>query len=287
MEKNWKTVATIAVGVVVGVLTAGIGTDFYTGLVGSTFWGGVLSAATSGAIAGAFAGGTGAALYGGNISQGILQGAAFGALSGAVFGGMINKVGGSNWNWKVGLERVGLSAVAGGGISEVAGGSFKDGAIFAGAIAGADFAYRAILSTDGNGQNRGASMKTARQGGRPKIGVDLSVDGKPSYLNNPDEVSNVGFISKAGDHSLKNFIGGETGPVMSTLGRFAPGFQGLSLAHDITDEFLTNAVHSSAVNFVAFNFQTMPALYGLNAMGSLINNSPGMIGFYEGNRENE
>jgi hypothetical protein len=214
----------------------------------------------------------------------MLRGAALGALSGAVYGGMISKFGGPDWNWKNGLGRVGLSAVAGGGISEIAGGSFKQGAMFAGAIAGADFAYRAIVSTDPRGVNRGASMRTSREGGAAKIGVDLSVDGRVSQLNDPVEYSNVGLFSKIGDRSLINAVAGETGPVMSTLGRFVPGFQGLSLAHDVTGSFLSNTFGSTA-NSIAFNFQTMPIIYGLNAAGSLINDSPGMIGYHAGSRD--
>lgn len=275
-------------GIVVGVMTAGIGSVYFASTLGmGSFWGGVASAALSGAIAGGVAGGTGAALYGGNISQGMMRGAAFGALSGAVYGGMIGKFGGSDWNWKIGLERVGLSAVAGGGISEIAGGSFKDGAMFAGAIAGADFAYRAILSTRPESRNIGASMKTARGNGMPKMDADgnpLMVDNKPVVLNNPRGTSNVGLFSKAGDNSLLNTVAGETGPVMSTLGRFVPGFQGLSLAHDITGDFLSSTFGGTA-NSVAFNFQTMPLIYGLNATGSLINDSPGLIGYHEASRE--
>ena len=62
-------------------------------------------------------------------------------------------------------------------------------------------------------------------------------------------------------------------------------FQGLSLAHDVTGAFLSNTF-GSTVNSIAFNFQTMPVVYGLNAAGSLINDSPGMIGFYSEYREN-
>ncbi|MBI4706342.1 MAG: hypothetical protein HY761_00225 [Candidatus Omnitrophica bacterium] len=283
----WKkfggAIASVVVGIVVGVFTAGIGTAFYTSMMGgSAFWGGVLSAATTGALAGAAAGGVGGAFYGQNIGQSMLMGAAFGALSGAVFGGMISKVGGPDWNWKVGLERVGLSAIAGGGISELAGGSFENGAMFAGAIAGADFLYRGIVSTKPAGKNVGASMKTAQDNGLPKLdanGKALMVDNKPVVINTP-KYSNVGFGSRVGDISLGNGLTGETGPVMSGLGRFVPGFQRFSLAHDITGDFLSRTF-GGTVNAAAFNFETMPVLYGLNAAGSLINDSPGMIGYYE------
>ena len=72
------------------------------------------------------------------------MGAGYGALSGAVFGG-ISKFGGKDWNWKVGLERTALATVTGGGISILAGGSFEDGAMFAGIVSGADFVYSTRL----------------------------------------------------------------------------------------------------------------------------------------------
>ncbi len=284
LKKHWKTAVTIAVGIVVGVMTAGIGSAYFATTLGmGSFWGGVASAAVSGAIAGGAAGGTGAALYGGNISQGITRGAAFGALSGAVYGGMIGKFGGTDWNWKVGLGRVGLSAAAGGGISELAGGSFKEGAMFAGAIAGADFAYRSIVSTQTAGKNIGASMRTAENGALPKLDSDgnpLMVDKKPTVIHIRKQ-SNVGFGSKAGERS----IGSETGFFMDKLGRFVPGMQGMSLPHDITVDFTARLLNSGTLNFYTFNFPTMPVLYGLNAAGSLINDSPGMIGYYEGSRD--
>jgi RHS repeat-associated protein len=284
----WKkfggAIASIAVGIVVGIATAGIGSVFYSTTMGmGAFWGGVASAATTGVLAGAAAGGVGGAFYGQNIGQSMLMGAAFGALSGAVFGGMISKVGGLDWNWKVGFERVGLSAVVGGGISEMAGGSFKDGAIFAGAIAGADFVYRVMVSTALKGRNVGASMRTAEQNGQPK--VFRNEDGSVREVTlNERRLNNVGFASEEIASGLKHFVGDETGPVMSAIGRFIPGMQGMSLSHDVAVRALCSTF-GSTTNFVVFNFQTMPILYGLNAAGSLINDSPGMIGYYEASRD--
>ena len=273
MSKNWKSVVSIVVGIVVGVFTAGIGTAFFSTTLGmGAFWGGVASGALSGAMAGAAAGGVGGALYGQNIGQSMLRGAAFGALSGAVFGG-INQVGGKSWNWKSGLERVTLSAAAGGGINELAGGSFIDGAAFAGFIAGADFTYRAMLST--KNINQGASMKTAEKGGQPKDALTV--------VHSDRRISDVGYSEGPRASGLGHTFAGETGPVMSSLGRYVPGFQGMSLAHDISGAFLGNTF-GGTVNSIAFNFETMPVMYGLNAVGSLINDSPGMIGYYEGSR---
>ena len=241
---------------------------------GATFTSNVMSSVLGGAVSGA----AGSAYLGTDP----LNGAGIGALSGGLFGG-ISRMPGTGWG---GAGRVALAGIAGGGISEIAGGSFADGATFAGIITGSDFIYRSILSTQPQGKNVGASMKTARENGLPKLdakGNPLMVDNKPIVLNDP-KVSNVGLFSKAGDTGLLNSIAGESGPIMSSLGRFAPGFQGLSLSHDIVGSFLSSQV-GGTINTFAFNFQTMPICYGLNAAGSLVNDSPGMIGFYEAYQE--
>ena len=263
-------------------MTAGIGSSAF-----GIFWGGIASAATTGAIAGTVSGIVGGALNGQNVFQSALMGAGYGALSGAVFGG-ISKFGGKDWNWKVGLARVGMATVAGGGISVLAGGSFEDGAMFAGIVSGADFVYRSIVSTQEQGKNVGASMKTARENGQPKMdaeGNQLTVGNKPIRINDR-RYSNVGIASKIGEHGFVNSVAGETGPDMSSLGRYVPGFQGLSLAHDVTGSFFSNTI-GGTLNTLTLNFPTMTAIYGLNAAGSLINDSPGMIGFYENFRERE
>ena len=44
--------------------------------------------------------------------------------------------------------------------------------------------------------------------------------------------------------------------------------------------FLSN-VFGKTLNGLLFNYETMPVMYGINLAGSLINDSPGVIGFYE------
>jgi hypothetical protein len=236
----------------------------------------MLVANTMSAVLGGAAAGASSAAF---IGADPLQGAGIGALSGAVFGG-IGALGGKSWKWDLG--RVALSGVAGGGISEMAGGSFMDGFAFAGSIAASDFAYRSIVSTQSQGRGQGSSMKTAQKNGIPKLdanGNALTIDGKPVVINER-KYSNVGFASKQGASGFGHFIADETGPVMGFLGKYVPGFQGLSLAHDITGQFFTNSI-GATINTVTLNFPTMPVIYGINAAGSLINDSPGMIGLYE------
>jgi len=213
------------------------------------------------------------------------RGAGFGALSGAAFGG-IGGLGGKNWKWN--LARVGLAGVAGGGISELAGGSFLNGFIFAGSIAGADFVYRAILSSQGRTQ--GASMKPAEKSGQPKLNANGDpIKGSSEVVLQDDlTVNHVGTASKS-IYKGKGFLGnleragnsltGETGPVMNFVGENIPGFQGLSLAHDITGNFLKNIVGNAAYG-VFLNVPTMAPIYGLNLAGSAINDNPALIGLY-------
>ncbi len=230
------------------------------------------------AEAGAYSGALGAVAIGEDPGRG----ASFGALSGAVFGS-IGDLGGKSWKWDLG--RIALAGIAGGGISELAGGSFLDGFILAGSIAGADFVYRAILSSQGK---QGASMKTATKPGQPKQNAKGGpIKGNSEVILHDDfTISQPGMASKSSYAPddfwgrFLNFIGGETGPVMNFLGKYIPGFQGLSLAHDITGNFLKNLVGNVKYP-VLFNFQTMPPIYGLNLAGSAINDSPGLIGLYK------
>src|SRR3989338_9859792 len=111
-------------------------------------------------------------------------------------------------------------------------------------------------------------MKTAKGPGEPKVdtnGRALKVIHDPTPKGNG--TSNVGGQSKPGTTGFWHFWGGETGPVMSAIAEFIPGFQGLSHVHDITSNYLVHSVGEKA--FMTFlNFQTMPPIYGLNASGA-------------------
>jgi hypothetical protein len=185
---------------------------------------------------------------------------------------------------------VGLAGVAGGGISELAGGNFLNGFIFAGSIASADFVYRAILSS--RGRTQGASLKPAEKKGQPKLDVDgkplIGKNGKAIVLQDDPYVSNVGTRSRPSysNHPLANFgneLTGETGAVMNFAAKNIPGVQGLSLAHDILGNFI-GGPNGNLVWGIA-NIPTMAPIYGLNFAGSAINDNPGLIGLYEALRD--
>ena len=286
-----------AIGTGLAAATGGeMGKGAMLGAIGGTFLGGTtgimghfvtqgVTYSTSMQIlayaeAGAYAGAVSAAI----LDQDPLKGAGLGALSGAAFGG-IGKLGGSGWQWD--LARIPLAGAAGGGISKLAGGDFLDGFIFAGSIASADFMYRAILNTKPESRGQGASIKPAGGPGGPKLddnGNPLKgLDGKARVLQVASRASNVGTRSQTGYSNpwakFRNELTGETGVVMSFLGTRVPGLQGLSRAHDIMGNFIETSY--GPLIWGAANIPTMPPIYGLNFVGSAINESPVFMGLYE------
>lgn len=231
-------------------------------------------------LGGAAGGAAGSAFLGTDVGRG----AGIGALSGGVFG-RIGAMKATGW---AGVGRIGLAGVAGGGISELAGGSFTDGFIFASSVASADFIYRAILASAG--ERTGASMKTATKNGQPKQDVNGNPigGGQEIVLHEDLQINHVGkpsmqsYVANSKDYWM-NFIAGETGPVMGGLGKYGAGFQGLSLAHDRTGFLIRNIFGESAWEYFG-NFQTMPPIYGLNLVGSSINDNPSSIGLFIANR---
>jgi RHS repeat-associated protein len=95
---------------------------------------GTISATTAGAAAG-IVGGAAAGAVSGLIMSGTVKGMLQGAASGAIMGGIAGYYGNA-WT----LPRVGATAIGGGLASEVSGGSFRQGALFAGGMALATYA---------------------------------------------------------------------------------------------------------------------------------------------------
>jgi len=135
-----------------------------------------------------------------------------------------------------------------------------------------------------------ASMELAEKNGQPKQNIDGSPLGggdeivlwddlTVNHVGNPSAVQYV----KNSKAFWLNFVTGETGPVMNTLGRGAPGFQGLSLAHDQLGYLTRGAFGNDAWKYFG-NFETMAPVYGINVVGSLINDNPSSIGIYIRNR---
>ncbi len=212
---------------------------------------------------GAAAGAAGAAFTGGNV----LNGAGIGALSGGIFSG-IGAIGGTGWQWD--LTRTGLYAAAGGGISELAGGSFGTGAAFAGTIAGGDFLYRSVMNANPQTEGERGTVGTAAKSGRLRAAKDLTIS-EYSTVGGSNEYMPVRTLDK-----FLNFVGGETGPVMSFLGRFVPGFQGMSQLHDPVTMGGAQILGDFG-NTVLFNFESMPPCFAANIMSAAMEH-PAMVG---------
>jgi len=124
VQSDWDLQATLT-GAFIGGVSGGVGAGVGNAVLGATG-----SAVLGGAAGGAAAGATSSALYGGDILQG--------ALMGAIPGGISGYVGTYNFGnpYAEGLAQIGTGALVGGGVSELAGGSFREGATL-GAISGA------------------------------------------------------------------------------------------------------------------------------------------------------
>jgi hypothetical protein len=140
--------AAIFIGALIGTVSSGIQSDWDIGamlaggVIGGVaggvggYMGGLYNGAVGGAAAGATAGGLSSAYYGGNVMDGILKGAVIGGIGGAAFEG-IGAYYGNTWN----LGRVGVYGLAGGGLSELAGGNFAEGFMYAFALAVSAYSY--------------------------------------------------------------------------------------------------------------------------------------------------
>ena len=163
IQSDWNFQAMLT-GAVIGGVSGGVfsgvegaAAGAIKGTITNSTIAGAISRAAGGAAAGATAGGMGAAIYGGDIGQGILRGAGLGAVGGAAFGG-IGGYFGKTWN----MYRVGAYGLAGGGVSELAGNSFSEGAIFAGAAAFARFAYNEFVGFDAEWESGGEAQEKKR-----------------------------------------------------------------------------------------------------------------------------
>ncbi len=146
-------------------------------------------------------------MYGGNIGQGILTGAEYGALSGAVFGA-IGAYYGDSWS----LGRVATYGLAGGGVAELGGGDFRDGAIYALTI----IALAAYEFVGGVGEEPKAT---------PGEKLVTKEAGERSYQGN----QNTGKAVRPGETDIKWYH--EHHPFMGALNR-GPLMSAFSTYHD-------------------------------------------------------
>ena len=175
-QSDWDAGAMLT-GAIIGGVSGGIYSGTYSaavGVIGSSTNAtltGVLAGTVGGMAAGATANALGSAIYGGDMG---LRGAALGAVGGAVFGA-IGGYFGNTWN----MYRVGAYGLAGGGVSELGGGNFSEGAILAGSAAFGRFMYNEIVGFDAD-WNPGGEAQAKDRLTMPYKGVNnIGVQGGP------------------------------------------------------------------------------------------------------------
>ena len=219
----WGKLFRAIAGAVLAVVTFGAFLPVAAAAVAGVGLTGAAATVASGAIAGAASG-----FVGGTVSTGSVKGGLKAAVGGAVFGGISGHFG-STWN----LQRVATQATAGGAVSELGGGKFKDGFAMAGLAASARYLYNSVVQYDIDPSAGGpASAKTINQ--RPVAGANnIGIQGKP-----PDP----SWIDK------DMFLGinwGEGGGVSRALNRI-PGVNAVSGLHDIFQVEMDNVLFPGA-----------------------------------------
>ncbi|MFC1755125.1 RHS repeat domain-containing protein, partial [Thermoproteota archaeon] len=232
---------------------------------------GAIGSSVAGGAAGGMVGGVlNSAYYGDDLIRGALLGAGYGAVGGLAFGS-IAQLGGKGWGWD--LARVGLSGVAGGGVAEMSGGEFWQGAAFAGAIAGADFLYRTV-------SGKAPSVnKATDEGEYRKKGVSAQNEG----------ANRVGATMEPGKRgsrgNISEFLFGETGSIPEGVGRHLDFAQSTALFHDpladvIGKNFSFGGRIGEAVGFASLTVPTIPPSYCLTVLGAAMSKQPYLIGLY-------
>lgn len=114
------------------------------------------------------------------------------------------------------------------------------------------------------------TIGTATKSGRLRAKNDLRITGN-STVGESRESSPVTAWEK-----FSNVFSGESGPIMSFLGRFVPGFQGMSQLHDPLTMGGAKILGDFG-NTILFNFESMPPCYAINTMSAAMEN-PGIVG---------
>jgi hypothetical protein len=285
-------VSTMLPGAIVGSLIGGglaaatggdIGRGFAMGAISGAIMGGIGGFGLKGGMAilangvgGAASGAINASIFGGDIGKWAM----IGGLSGLAFGSIsqlgVAADGSSSWQWDLG--RLGLSGIAGGAISEIAGGDFWEGATIAGAIAGADFLYRGVMNTSPDAKGKRGTAETADTPGQQRVNQKNEIL-KVDVSKNPNT---VGLAEQSGARGPVHFLFGETGPVMNFFGMRIPFLQGTSKFHDnLTTGFrqlLGGGTIGMVANGLLFNIPSMVPSFAINVMSAAMNDYPALVG---------
>ena len=188
VQSDWDANAMLtgaAIGFVSGGLGGGVG-SLVSGLTDSPIVGGL----AGGAVAGATARGMSASIYGGDIGEGILKGALYGGIGGSAFGAIGGHFG-DTWD----LWRVGAYTLSGGGVAEISGGSFEEGAMFSLAIALSSYSFNRIVE----------EMPTGEPGGEAVLKPGPHELQRASQKNNNFGFANKHTISEGRLHEGSSF----------------------------------------------------------------------------------
>ncbi|MEM5789372.1 MAG: RHS repeat-associated core domain-containing protein, partial [Syntrophobacteraceae bacterium] len=165
IQSDWNLQA-MAIGGLIGGVSAGVFSAVsgpagsflshvtLAGQMGPPMAGMMLAGQIGGGMIGGAAGGLSAGFYGGNIGESMLKGAGYGAVSGAAFGG-IRGYYGNAWT----PARVGIQALASGGLAELSGGDFKNAALFAFGTAAAAYGYQQLVGYSATPESGGEAVQ--------------------------------------------------------------------------------------------------------------------------------
>jgi RHS repeat-associated protein len=145
----------------------------------------IAGATVGGAAAGATSGGLSAAVYGGDVTKGILMGGGIGALAGFSFGAIDSAYSG-RWS----LDRVAAHTALGGGLSELSGDKFYNGALFALVTSMSAYTYNEAVGYDLTWESGGEAVEKGR--------YDMPVKGANNAGTQSYNLDRNGWINEGG-----------------------------------------------------------------------------------------
>ena len=198
-----------------------------------------------------------------------LNGAGGAALAGGILGGVDG--GFSKFAPKTGyakdVMRIGIDGAVGGGISEMNGGSFWQGAVIASSISAARITYNIITETT-TGVRAEPSLRTSdASAGQKDLEHGQVSWGFGSLRNDMGETEALG----ENPSFLKKCITGERSPVMRALSVILPGGDPMAEMHDPAMTRVNSRMFGGrgGLLFETISKGTIPPAYGITAAGAL------------------
>jgi hypothetical protein len=182
-QTNWDQNAML-LGAGIGAASGAIGFGLGSIATSAAVKAGLGAAASSifgGTVGGTAAGVTSTAMYGGDVGKGAL----YGAIGGAAFGA-INVAYGDNWSF----SRVAVTGFSGGGISELSGGDFAQGFLFAAAPVAARGLYGSLVKYEPAWEKGGEAVEKGK--------LDMPVKGANNIGTQGQKPNPKGWINEGG-----------------------------------------------------------------------------------------